>query len=149
MRLVGLGWNSFSGNGWNIYDVIVATGSFVSTFIIRFQDPGFLAQQLQKLFLVCIAFKLVQRTNSLNRLFKTAMYGSKAMLFISRSRLLFSASLPSILSLLLLWLIFFGFFAILKVEVFGLTKWAGGENINQNYSSVSAALVMLSFMSTG
>ncbi|KAG7087347.1 hypothetical protein E1B28_013323 [Marasmius oreades] len=132
VRLIGLGWRSFRSNGWNLFDVVVMLGSFLSTFIVRFGNAGFLAQQLQKLFLVSIAFKLVQRTNSLNRLFKTAM-----------------ASLPSILSLLLLWLIFFGFFAILKVEVFGLTKWGSGENVNQNYSSISAALVMLSFMSTG
>ncbi|KAL0066269.1 calcium channel protein [Marasmius tenuissimus] len=132
VRLIGLGWKSFRANGWNLFDVVVTAGSFVSTFIVRFGKSGFVSEQLQKLFLVSIAFKLVQRTNSLNRLFKTAM-----------------ASLPSILSLLLLWLIFFGFFAILKVEVFGLTKWGGGENVNQNYSSISAALVMLSFMSTG
>ncbi|KAF9265047.1 hypothetical protein L218DRAFT_899321 [Marasmius fiardii PR-910] len=132
VRLIGLGWTSFRSNGWNLFDVVITLGSFISTFIVRFGNAGFLAQQLQKLFLVSIAFKLVQRTNSLNRLFKTAI-----------------ASLPSILSLLLLWLIFFGFFAILKVEVFGLTKWGSGENVNQNYSSISAALVMLSFMSTG
>ncbi|KAL0565893.1 calcium channel protein [Marasmius crinis-equi] len=132
VRLVGLGWKSFRANGWNLFDVIVTAGSFITTFIVRFGTSGFVSEQLQKLFLVSIAFKLVQRTNSLNRLFKTAM-----------------ASLPSILSLLLLWLIFFGFFAILKVEVFGLTKWGSGENVNQNYSSISSALVMLSFMSTG
>ncbi|KAK7047557.1 calcium channel protein [Paramarasmius palmivorus] len=132
VRLTGLGWNSFRANGWNLFDVIVTTGSFVTTFIARFGTSGFVASQLQKLFLVSIAFKLVQRSNSLNKLFKTAI-----------------ASLPTILSLLLLWLILFGFFAILKVEVFGLTKWGGAENHNQNYAAVSNALVMLSFMSTG
>jgi hypothetical protein len=49
-------------------------GSFVTTLIVRFGTSNFLIQQLQKLFLVSIAFKLVQRTNSLNKLFKTAMY---------------------------------------------------------------------------
>ncbi|ESK91833.1 calcium channel subunit cch1 [Moniliophthora roreri MCA 2997] len=132
VRLTGLGWNSFRANGWNLFDVVVTTGSFVTTFIARFGTSSFVASQLQKLFLVSIAFKLVQRSNSLNKLFKTAI-----------------ASLPTILSLLLLWLILFGFFAILKVEVFGLTKWGGAENHNQNYASVSSALVMLSFMSTG
>lgn len=33
-----------------------------------------MSMQLQKLFLVCIAFKLVQKNDSLNTLFKTAMY---------------------------------------------------------------------------
>jgi flagellar biosynthesis protein FlhB len=60
-----------------------------------------------------------------------------------------SASLSSLLSLLALWLILFVFFAIMFLEVFGLTKWGSGENHNQNYSSMGASLVMLAFMSTG
>ncbi|KAF9078268.1 Ion transport protein-domain-containing protein [Rhodocollybia butyracea] len=132
VRLYGLGWRSFRANGWNLFDIVVTVGSFVTTFIARFENIGFAVQQLQKLFLVLVAFKLVQRTNSLNKLFKTAI-----------------ASLPSILSLLLLWMILFLFFAILDVEVFGLTKWMSGEDRDRNYSSFSSAFVMLSFMSTG
>ncbi|KAJ3714680.1 Ion transport protein-domain-containing protein [Lentinula raphanica] len=132
VQLYGLGWRSFRANGWNLFDILVTMGSFATTFIARFGNIGFLGQQLQKLFLVLVAFKLVQRTNSLNKLFKTAI-----------------ASLPSILTLLLLWLILFMFFAILDVEVFGLTKWQSGEDRDRNYSSISSALVMLAFMSTG
>jgi hypothetical protein len=74
VRFFGLGWPSFRANGWNLFDLIVASGSFITTFAVRFGNSGFAAQQLQKLFLVSIAFKLVQRTNSLNMLFKTAVY---------------------------------------------------------------------------
>jgi hypothetical protein len=74
VRWHGLGWKSFHANGWNLFDIIVAFGSFVTTLIVRFGSTSFLVQQLQKLFLVSIAFKLVQRTNSLNMLFKTAVY---------------------------------------------------------------------------
>ena len=59
------------------------------------------------------------------------------------------ASLPVILSLLGLWLILFVFFAIMYMEVFGLTKWSTGETRNQNYSSMGSSLVMLAFMSVG
>lgn len=65
------------------------------------------------------------------------------------SCLLFSASLPVILSLLSLWIILFIFFAILMVEIFSLTKWGSGETWNQNYSSMGTALVMLAFMTSG
>ncbi|KAG7442714.1 uncharacterized protein BT62DRAFT_1079090 [Guyanagaster necrorhizus] len=132
VRFLGLGWQNFRANGWNIFDIISAGGSFVTTMFVQFGSSGFVTQQLQKLFLVSIAFKLVQRTNSLNKLFKTVM-----------------ASLPAIVNLLILWLVFFGFFAILYVEVFCLTKWGSAENRNENYSSVVNALVMLAFMSTG
>lgn len=75
VRWFGLGFRSFRANGWNIFDVIVASGSLITT-IIQHAEPerdSFVIAQLQKLFLVSIAFKLVQRTNSLNQLFKTAM----------------------------------------------------------------------------
>lgn len=73
VRFFGLGWRSFRANGWNLFDIVVAGGSFVTTLIVRFGASGYAIQQLQKLFLVSIAFKLVQRTNNLNKLFKTAM----------------------------------------------------------------------------
>ncbi|PFH47046.1 hypothetical protein AMATHDRAFT_77384 [Amanita thiersii Skay4041] len=132
VRSFGLGWSSYSANGWNVFDVFVSCGSFITTLIVQAGASGYSIEQLQKLFLVSIAFKLVQRTNSLNMLFKTAV-----------------ASLPAILSLLGLWLILFIFFGILFVEVFSMTKWGSGENRNQNYSSLGSALVMLAFMSTG
>ncbi|KAF8151534.1 high-affinity cell membrane calcium channel [Crassisporium funariophilum] len=132
VRCFGLGWRSFRANGWNLFDLVVSSGSFITTIIVRFGHSGFGTQQLQKLFLVSIAFKLVQRTNSLNMLFKTAV-----------------ASLPVILSLLGLWLVLFIFFAILFVEVFGMTKWGGAETATMNYSSLGSSLVMLAFQSTG
>ncbi|KAI0740154.1 Ion transport protein-domain-containing protein [Earliella scabrosa] len=132
VRLFGLGWSSYSANGWNIFDIIVAAGSLFTTLIVRFNTGGFIVQQLQKLFLTSIALKLVQRVNSLNKLFKTAV-----------------GSLPVIVSLLSLWVILFIFFAILFVEVFSMTKWNTGEGRNQNFSGMANALVMLAFMSNG
>ncbi|KAJ6452267.1 Ion transport protein-domain-containing protein [Mycena sanguinolenta] len=132
VRLSGLGWRSFRSNGWNVFDLVVASGSFVTTLIVRFGTIGFVTQQLQKLFLVCIAFKLVERTNSLNKLFKTAV-----------------ASLPTIFSLLGLWFILFLFFGILFLEVFALTKWNSGETRSQNFSTMGTTLVMLTFFTTG
>ncbi|TFK51284.1 hypothetical protein OE88DRAFT_1800091 [Heliocybe sulcata] len=132
VRLIGLGFSSFRANGWNLFDVIVAPGAFVTVLIVLVGEPPEWIQQLQRLFIVSIAFKLVQRTNSLNKLFKTAM-----------------ASLSVICSLLLLWLVLFIFFGILYLEVFSLTKWYSGENWNMNYATMGSSLVMLAFMSTG
>jgi voltage-dependent calcium channel len=76
VRLYGLGWRSYSANGWNLFDIVVASGSLITIIAVRFNAGGFVIQQLQKLFITCIAFKLVQRTNSLNKLFKTSVYGT-------------------------------------------------------------------------
>lgn len=74
VRFYGLGWRSFRANGWNMFDIIVASGSLLT---VRVGASGYVIDQLQKLFLVSIAFKLVQRMNSLNKLFKTAVYVAK------------------------------------------------------------------------
>ena len=74
VRFYGLGWRSFRANGWNVFDVVVATGSLLTTVSVRVGASGYAIDQLQKLFLVSIAFKLVQRMNNLNKLFKTAVY---------------------------------------------------------------------------
>ena len=74
VRFFGLGWSSYSANGWNMFDIVVAAGSLFTTLVVRFNTGGFVIQQLQKLFITSIALKLVQRVNSLNKLFKTAVY---------------------------------------------------------------------------
>jgi hypothetical protein len=127
----------------------VSSGALVATAISQAQDAvGTVMQQLQKLFMVLIALKLIQRVDSLNKLFKLVVYvlsalGSRMVLTLR------SASLPTILSLLGLWLILFFFFSIMFIEVFGLTKWQSSETHTQNYSSMGSAMVMLSFMSVG
>ncbi|KAI0292409.1 hypothetical protein BC826DRAFT_440229 [Russula brevipes] len=70
VRFYGLGWGSFRANGWNIFDVVVASGSLLTTISVRVGASGYIIDQLQKLFLISIAFKLVQRMNNLNKLFK-------------------------------------------------------------------------------
>ncbi|CAE6501684.1 unnamed protein product [Rhizoctonia solani] len=132
IRLSGLGWRSFRGNGWNLFDIVVVIGNFATGIPIVFGSQGFLIEQLQKLFLVSIAFKLVQKSDNLNQLFKTAV-----------------ASLPAIMNLFLLWFTLFIFYGIVFMEVFGLTRWDTAETHNQNYSSLGNALLMLAFMSTG
>ncbi|KAG8763613.1 calcium channel protein [Ceratobasidium sp. 423] len=132
IRLSGLGWRSFKANGWNLFDIVVVIGNFATGIPIVFGSQGLLIEQLQKLFLVSIAFKLVQKSDNLNQLFKTAV-----------------ASLPAIMNLFLLWFTLFIFYGIVFMEVFGLTRWDTAETHNQNYSSFGNALLMLAFMSTG
>jgi voltage-dependent calcium channel len=73
VKLIGLGWKSFNANGWNWFDVVVIFGSVITTLAIIFGVGGFAVRQAQKLFLVCVAFKLMQKLDSLNQLFKTAV----------------------------------------------------------------------------
>jgi len=74
VKLIGLGWKSFRANGWNLFDVVVIFGSIATTLAIILGVADFAVRQAQKLFLVCVAFKLMQKLNNLNQLFKTAVY---------------------------------------------------------------------------
>ncbi|KAK0551675.1 calcium channel protein [Tilletia horrida] len=133
VRLYGLGWKSFRESWWNLYDLIVVLGTLATTVPLLQTGSGpQVMVQFQKIFLTGIAFKLVQKSDSLNQLFKLAI-----------------ASLPAILNLFLLWLTFFLVFAIMLVEVFGLTKWGMNETYSKNFSTLIGSLVFLSMMSTG
>ncbi|KAG8926488.1 calcium channel protein, partial [Tulasnella sp. 417] len=132
IRILGFGLRSFRADRWNLFDVFILTGSFAATVLTIRGSNNSTVKQFQKLFLLCITFKLVQRNYGLNRLLKALTW-----------------NLTTPLKLLLLWIVFFLFFAIIFVEVFGLTRWGDGETHTQNYQDFSNALIMLASMSTG
>ncbi|BEI83049.1 hypothetical protein CcaverHIS002_0309170 [Cutaneotrichosporon cavernicola] len=138
VRFIGLGFKAFRSNGWNLFDVIVVAGSFATTIpALQASASGVegnqASKQVQKLFLVAIALKLVQRLDALNQLFKTSI-----------------ASLPAIGNLFMLWAVLFLFAAIIYLEVFGLTKQGpNAASRFQNYNTFVNSLIMLAFMSTG
>lgn len=72
VRLLGLG-RTFWGSRWNLFDCFVAIGTFSTTLALLLGSTSFVVDQMQKLFLVSIAFKLIQKFNNLNQLFKTAV----------------------------------------------------------------------------
>lgn len=78
VRAYGLGWTSFRKNGWNAFDFITSTGAFVTTLaaLLVSTSQGSIFIQLQKLFLVSITLKLVQKNSKLNQLFKISVFVS-------------------------------------------------------------------------
>jgi hypothetical protein len=88
--------------------------------------------QVQKLFLVAIAFKLVQQIESLQMLFKTLM-----------------ASVPSIINIMTVLLLVFIVYAILFMEIFGLTRLGQYANIHANFRDFDNTLLLLLRMTTG
>lgn len=73
IRLFGLGPHSFKANEWNLFDVIIALGALITMSIAMAGYASSPAGQLRSFFLASIAFKLVQRMNNLNILFKIAV----------------------------------------------------------------------------
>lgn len=74
IKLLGLGWKSFRKNLWNLYDLTMVIGSFI-TAVITLTNPNLQVNvESQKLFMTALCFKLVQRSDSLNQLFTTMAY---------------------------------------------------------------------------
>ncbi|KAF8956505.1 hypothetical protein BDZ97DRAFT_1851213 [Flammula alnicola] len=127
----GLGWHRFRTNGWNIFDMLITSGGFITTLIVCSGHSSFGIQLFQKLFLSTVGLKLIQRTKSLNMLFKTVI-----------------SCLPALSGFIGLWLVFSVFFAILLLEIFGLTTLHGNDIQTADYPSLWSMLSMLVFPSS-
>lgn len=133
VRLVGLGFNSFRRSLWNWYDVIVTVGVLCTSIpSTLYPNTSQVHAQLLKIFCTGVTLKLVQRSDAMNQLFKTAV-----------------GSLPAIIALFLLWLTMFLTWGIMLVEVFGLTRWGQNETHAKNFRTLWGTLVFLLMTSTG
>jgi len=160
VRLVGLG-RAFVQNGWNLYDLVIISGTVATTLpIVAGATDSQAAIQLQKVFLVALIFKLVQRNDQLHQLFKTAVCVAR----LTSSSLVRArtdppppplpldarrASIPALLNILALWACLFLTYAIFYLEVFGLTRWESAETHLSNYYTFASTLVLLALQSTG
>lgn len=132
IRIVGLGTYHYFRSLWDIYDLIVVTGTLGTTVALLAQVNNNVFLQFQKLFLVSIAFNLIPKSDALDQLFKTA-----------------ASSLPTILSLLCIWLVLFVVYAIAFTQIFGLTRLGPHGSGSINFRTVPNALVLLFRMSVG
>ncbi|CAO3660618.1 unnamed protein product [Umbelopsis ramanniana] len=133
VKLLGLGWYSFRQNLWNLYDLVVVFGAAITLIVTLSSSELQLNIEAQKLFMTAICFKLVQRSDSLNQLFTTM-----------------AASAYQILNVLAVWLIVMISYAIMFMEIFGLTRYgtqATTEHVN--FRSFAVAMVSLVRYSTG
>jgi len=132
IRMVGLGTYHFFRSPWDVYDLIVVTGTFGTTVALLAQVSNNVFLQFQKLFLVSIAFNLIPKNDALDQLFKTA-----------------ASSLPTIVSLLSIWLVLFVVYAIAFTQIFGLTRIGPNGSWTINFRTIPNALVLLFRMSVG
>ena len=132
VRMVGLGTYHYFRSKWDVYDIIIVPGTLGTTLalIAKVENNTFI--QFQKLFLVAIAFNLIPKNDALDQLFKTA-----------------ASSLPTIASLLCIWLVLFVVYAIAFTQIFGLTRLGPNGTGRLNFRTIPNALVVLFRMSLG
>ncbi|KAG9307249.1 hypothetical protein G9A89_017077 [Geosiphon pyriformis] len=133
VKLSGFGWKVFRDNRWNLFDLFVVSGAAFTTIPMKFGLVNNQAiVQLQKLFLVAISSKLIQKSDSLNQLFKTM-----------------AGSLPSIFNLFAVWFVVFCVYDIMFMETFGLTKYGSTATRHVNFRNFQNSFITLARMSTG
>ncbi|KAI9485974.1 MAG: Ion transport protein-domain-containing protein [Benjaminiella poitrasii] len=133
IKLLGLGWNSFRQNLWNLFDFTMVIGSFI-TAVITLGDPNLQVNvESQKLFMSALCFKLVQRSDSLNQLFTTM-----------------AASSYQILNVFAVWFVVLTTYSIMFMQIFGLTKYGPNATTEyMNFRSYSNTMISLIRYSTG
>ncbi|CAO3645074.1 unnamed protein product [Mucor hiemalis] len=133
IKLLGLGWKSFRKNLWNLFDLTMVIGSFI-TAIITLGNPNLQVNvESQKLFMTALCFKLVQRSDSLNQLFTTM-----------------AASAYQIVNVFAVWFVVLTTYAIMFMQIFGLTKYGhSAQTEHINFRSYSNTMISLVRYSTG
>ncbi|KAI5291468.1 calcium channel protein [Ascosphaera aggregata] len=132
IRITGLTWRRFRRSSWDVYGLIVITGSFITSMLEVTGNTSRGLKPTHKLLLVAVTLLLIPRNNQLDQLLKTG-----------------AASLPSIASLLATWFVLFLAYAIALTQIFGLTKFGSQENNNVNFRDVPRALILLFRTSCG
>jgi len=126
MKLYAMGFKTFFKVKWNIYQLFVFLGAFVTSLVSFFVSRNTAFANVNKLFLVGIFTTLIPSSNRLSHLLKIA-----------------SASLPSLLSLIFTWGILFLVFAIALNQIFGLTRTGPNTGNNLNLRTVTKSLLLL------
>ncbi|CAJ0758344.1 19752_t:CDS:10, partial [Entrophospora sp. SA101] len=132
IKITGLGWNVFRSNRWNLFDLVVVTGAAVTNILDLIPNSNIDAIKYRKIFLILIAFKLFQKSDVLNQLFKNMV-----------------SSIPSIFNLFAVWSIVFVVYAIMFMEIFGLTRYGPNSGDHINFRNFPTAMITLFRMVTG
>ncbi|KAI8364970.1 Ion transport protein-domain-containing protein [Blakeslea trispora] len=135
-KMLGFGFSKWKSIAWNLYDFVLVCLVLV-TFILKFYMgqnnlEEFMVTSCSKLFSVGIAFRLVQRIESLDTLFKS----------IRRA-------LPSIVSVSCVFGLVMLCFGVLFQEIFGLTRYGPYGNDHANFRSLFNSILTLFRITTG
>lgn len=126
MLLIAQGFRNFIRYRWNVFNLVVSVGAFITTIIGFAVSEESAFTNINKLFLVGTLLFVIPRSDRLSQFLRFA-----------------SASVPNLISLLFTWLVLFLVFAIAMNQVFGTTKIGANGSGNLNVRTVPKALILL------
>ncbi|KAI9312156.1 Ion transport protein-domain-containing protein [Dichotomocladium elegans] len=131
VKLIGLGFRKWSRSKWNWYDVFIALSAFILQ-LLRFALPDLWTLRLERYCLVLAAFRLGENIDSLQTLYHTVRM-----------------SLPKIIRVSAVFMLVLCLFAMIFMELFGLTKYGLETNDYANFRDYGSALLLLLRTTTG
>ncbi|KAF9551224.1 calcium channel protein [Mortierella hygrophila] len=131
VKLCGYGFNKWRLSRWNLYDMIITVLALI-TLIPRFLQHELWTLRLEKFLLITISFRLAQRIDSLQVLFRAL-----------------AIALGSIINITAVFMVVFTVYAIMFREIFGMTRLGPSTTGLANFETFGNTMLMLIRMTTG
>ncbi|KAI9259454.1 hypothetical protein BDA99DRAFT_538416 [Phascolomyces articulosus] len=131
IKYLGLGWAKWSKSKWNWYDAFIALSALVLT-ISRYATPDLWTLRIERYCLVLAAFRLGEGIDSLQTLYHTVRL-----------------ALPNIVRVTAVFILVMCLFAMVFMELFGLTKFGLETGRHANFRDYGNALSLLVRITTG
>ncbi|KAF9115096.1 calcium channel protein [Mortierella sp. AM989] len=131
IKVLGYGPHKWRLSRWNLYDLAITALALI-TLIPRFIGHELWTLRLEKFLLITISFRLAQRIDSLQVLFRAL-----------------TVALGSILNITAVFMIVFTVYAVMFREIFGMTRLGPSTTNLANFDSFGNTMLMLIRMTTG
>ncbi|KAF9099060.1 calcium channel protein [Mortierella sp. AD031] len=131
VKLFGYGFHKWRLSRWNLYDMIITVLAII-TLIPRFIRHELWTLRLEKFLLITISFRLAQRIDSLQVLFRAL-----------------AIALGSIINITAVFMVVFTVYAIMFREIFGMTRLGRSTTGLANFETFGNTMLMLIRMTTG
>ncbi|KAF9565316.1 calcium channel protein [Mortierella alpina] len=131
IKLCGYGFHKWRLSRWNLYDFVITTLALI-TLIPRFIGHQLWTLRLEKFLLITISFRLAQRIDSLQVLFRALVI-----------------ALGSIINITAVFMVVFTVYAITFRELFGMTRLGPSTTATANFETFGNTMLMLIRMTTG
>ncbi|KAG0209729.1 calcium channel protein [Mortierella sp. GBA30] len=131
VKICGYGFHKWRLSRWNLYDMVITTLALI-TLIPRFIGHELWTLRLEKFLLITISFRLAQRIDSLQVLFRALVI-----------------ALGSIINITAVFMVVFTVYAILFRELFGMTRLGPSTTGTANFETFGNTMLMLIRMTTG
>ncbi|KAF9327881.1 calcium channel protein [Podila minutissima] len=131
IKICGYGFHKWRLSRWNLYDFFITALALI-TLIPRFIGHELWTLRVEKFLLITISFRLAQRIDSLQVLFRALVI-----------------AMGSILNITAVFMVVFTLYAVMFRELFGMTRLGPSTTNLANFETFGSTMLMLIRMTTG